>query len=129
VNGSIDRLHTPLGTTNIYISIAKIHTSQITTASAKHFPACFFSNSRSLSTASNSGDSSISLAQVFLSQPAMQNSLLTDNSAIAPSLLSLSCKAQLNCQASTNWIVPVFFFITTLHGPKRKQISAIITLL
>jgi hypothetical protein len=44
------------------------HNSQITTAPAKAFPACCVFTSRSLVTASNSGDSSASHAQVLSSQ-------------------------------------------------------------
>jgi hypothetical protein len=53
---------------------------------------------------SNSGDTSASRTQVLRSQPPMKNSLSTNNSTIAPSLLSLPCRAQLNCQPSTDWI-------------------------
>jgi hypothetical protein len=56
--GFIDHLYTPLGTTSTYSAIANLHTLQITTASAKSFP------SRSLTTASNSGDSSVSRTHV-----------------------------------------------------------------
>jgi hypothetical protein len=41
-----------------------LNTTQITTAPAKHFPACCVFISRSLSAVSNSEDSSASLAQV-----------------------------------------------------------------
>jgi hypothetical protein len=34
----------------------------------------------------------------------MQNPLSTVHSTTAPSLVSLPCRAQLNCQPSTNWI-------------------------
>jgi hypothetical protein len=50
-----------------------------------HLPACCVITSRSLAKASNSGDSSASLAQVLLSQPPVQYS--TVNSTIASSLL------------------------------------------
>jgi hypothetical protein len=64
VNGSIDHLYTPLGTKNNYLAIADIHTLQITTACVKPFPSFCVFNSHSLATASNSGDSSASRAQV-----------------------------------------------------------------
>jgi hypothetical protein len=51
-------LYTPLGITSKYGAIGNLHTSQITIAPAKAFPACCVSNSRTLGTASNSGDSS-----------------------------------------------------------------------
>jgi hypothetical protein len=37
VNGFIDQLHTPHGTTSNYNAIANLHTLQITTAPAKPF--------------------------------------------------------------------------------------------
>jgi hypothetical protein len=49
---------TPLGTASKYDAIANLHTLKITTAPAEHFPVCRFFNSRSLATASNSGDPS-----------------------------------------------------------------------
>jgi hypothetical protein len=74
----------------------------ITTAHAKPFPACFIFFGPSLTTASNSGYSSASRAQVLSSQPPMQNSTL-------------------NWQLTTNGVAPVVFLITTLHGPSRKH--------
>jgi hypothetical protein len=76
VNGFIDHLYeyTPLGTTNNYSSIANVHSLQITTAPAKPFYSLLYFISRSLSTASNSGDSSTSRAEVLSSQPPIQNS-------------------------------------------------------
>jgi hypothetical protein len=115
VNGFIDHLHTPIGTTSNYSAITNLHTLQITTVPAKPFPVCCFITSHLLATASTNGDSSGSCAQVLLSQLPMQNSLLTVNSTIAPSLLSLHSRAQLNFQH------PIIFFITTLHRPSRKH--------
>jgi hypothetical protein len=40
VNGFIDLLYTPLGTTSNYSATFNLHTLQITTAPAKPFPAC-----------------------------------------------------------------------------------------
>jgi hypothetical protein len=57
--------HTRLGTTNNYRTAVNLNNSQITTAPAKHFPACYVFSSRSLATASNSGGSSISRIQVL----------------------------------------------------------------
>jgi hypothetical protein len=51
---------TQLGNTSNYSVIANIHNLQITTAPAKSFPACYAFTSRSLVTASSSGDSSSS---------------------------------------------------------------------
>jgi hypothetical protein len=73
VNGFIDHLYTRLGTTSNYSATSYLHNSQITTAPAKPFPACCVIISRSLATASNSGDSSASRAQVLSSQPPLQN--------------------------------------------------------
>jgi hypothetical protein len=41
VNGFINHLNTPLGTTHNYSAVTGLHSSQITTAHAKPFPACF----------------------------------------------------------------------------------------
>jgi hypothetical protein len=64
VSGFIDHSYTPLRTTSNYSAIANLQTLQIATAPAKHFQACCVFTNRSLSTASNSEDSSASLAQV-----------------------------------------------------------------
>jgi hypothetical protein len=87
--------------------------------------------SRSLATAFNIGDCSASHAQVLLSQPLMQNTfqflqsqLTTANHplTIAPSLLSLCCWAQLNCQHSTdNSRTQLTLLITFWHKPRRKH--------
>jgi hypothetical protein len=92
-------LHAPLGTTNNYSDIANLHIVQITTAPAKPFPACCVLTSPSLATASNSGDSSSSRAQVPLSQPPVQNSCQLNYSAISsqPPLQSSTY-----CEPSTN---------------------------
>jgi hypothetical protein len=55
--GFIDHLHTQLGTISNCSAIVNLHTLQITTAHAKSFRACCVFTSRSLITASNSGDS------------------------------------------------------------------------
>jgi hypothetical protein len=68
VNGFIGNLYTQLGNTSNYSVIANFHTLQITTACAKPFPACYILTNRSLTTASNSGYSSASCAQVLLSR-------------------------------------------------------------
>jgi hypothetical protein len=67
MSGFIDRLYTQLGKTSNYSTTANLHISQITTAPAKHFPACCVFTSRSLAVASSSGDSSASRAQVLCS--------------------------------------------------------------
>jgi hypothetical protein len=63
VNEFIDHLYTRLVTTSNYSATAN-HNSQITPAPAKPFSACCVFTSSSLATASNSGDSSASCAQV-----------------------------------------------------------------
>jgi hypothetical protein len=73
VIGLIDHLYTHLGTTSNYSAIANLHNSQITTVLAKSFPACSVFTSRSLVTASNSGDSSALHAQALSSQPPVQD--------------------------------------------------------
>jgi hypothetical protein len=72
MDGILDLL-TQLGTTNNYSAPANLHSSQFTIAPAKPFPACCIF-SRSLSTASNSVDSSATHAQVLLSPPPVKNS-------------------------------------------------------
>jgi hypothetical protein len=67
-------LLTPLRTTRNYSATAHLHALLFTTATAKPFTACCVLTSRSLATASNSGDSSASRAQVLLSQRPVQNS-------------------------------------------------------
>jgi hypothetical protein len=126
VNGFIGHLYTQLGTTSNYSVIANLHTIQITKACAKSFSACCVLTNRSLMTASNSEYSSASRAQVILSLTPVQNSLSIFNSSVAPSLLSLSCRAQLNCQTSTDSNAPVLFCIITSHGPHRKHCSSIV---
>jgi hypothetical protein len=58
-------LFTQLGNTSHYSAIAYFHNSQITAANTKSSPACSVFNSRSLATASNSGYSSASRAQIL----------------------------------------------------------------
>jgi hypothetical protein len=78
VNGFIDHLYTQLGITINYRATADLHNLQITTAPAKPFLVYVFT-SRSLTTDSNSGDSSASRRQVLSSEPPLQNSLKSDN--------------------------------------------------
>jgi hypothetical protein len=66
------------------------------------FLVCCVFISRSPATASNSGDYSASCAHVLSSQPPVQNRAL-------------------NRQLTTNWIAPIVFLVTTLHGPSRKR--------
>jgi hypothetical protein len=61
----LDLLTTRLGTTSNYSAIANLRSSQITTAAAKSFPVYCVFTSPSLATASNSGGSSASSAQVL----------------------------------------------------------------
>jgi hypothetical protein len=87
VNVFIDHLYTQLGTKSNYSSTANLHDSQITTASVTSFPAyCVFIR-RFLVTASNSGRSSASSAQILSSEPPVGNCLTTD---FVPSLKHLS---------------------------------------
>jgi hypothetical protein len=75
VNGFIDHLYTPLGTVSNYSAVANLHTLQITTAPAKLFSSLQIFISCYLATASVTGDSSTSHAQVLSSQPPVQNCL------------------------------------------------------
>jgi hypothetical protein len=83
------------------ITVLSPISTQITVANSKSSPACSVFNSRSLATASNSGDSSSSHAQAFLSgeYPTTELSLnyQLNYSAI---FLSLLCRAKLNYQPS-----------------------------
>jgi hypothetical protein len=89
----IDNLYTALGTTNNYSAVTNLYTVQINTAPAKLLPAYCVSNSLSLATACNRGDSLASRAYVVSVR-----------------------------RISRNWIVtPVVFKITPRHGPHRKQ--------
>jgi hypothetical protein len=63
VDGFIDHLYTRLVSKSNCSAPALLHESQITTASAKPFPACRIFTNRSLATASNSEDSSALSAQ------------------------------------------------------------------
>jgi hypothetical protein len=84
-------IHWPLVTSN-YSATANLHNSQITTATAKHFPGFCVFTSRSLATASNSGNSSASRAQVLLSQTS--HTTLTINSLDRPSCLQDNSSAR-----------------------------------
>jgi hypothetical protein len=75
VNEFTDYLHTPFRTTKIYNPVANLHNPQITTAPAKSFPAFFVFTSNSLTTTSNTEDSSASRAQILSKKPPMQNCL------------------------------------------------------
>jgi hypothetical protein len=61
----IDHLYTRLGTTSNYSAAANLHSSQITRAPAKPFPAFCAFNRRPLVTASNR-DSSVSTLMIYL---------------------------------------------------------------
>jgi hypothetical protein len=68
-------------------------------------PDCCVFNSCSLAMASNNGYSSASSAHVVTVRRIFCNwTLSTVNWTTAPSLLSLPCTAQLNCQPSNNWV-------------------------
>jgi hypothetical protein len=51
------------------------------------------------------------------------------NSTIAPYLLNLPYRAQLNCQTWTDWIAPIVFFITPRRRPHREHRSSIVACL
>jgi hypothetical protein len=93
---------TPLITTSNYCATSNIHISQIIIAPAKHFPACCIFNSRSLATASNSGDSSASRAQVLPSPTLVQNSQPAIPSNELDRHLFSASIAQFNCTQRSN---------------------------
>jgi hypothetical protein len=68
MNGFIDHVYTRLGATSNYSATTDLHNSQIRTALAKPFSACYVFASRSLATASSSGEFSASRFQVLSSQ-------------------------------------------------------------
>jgi hypothetical protein len=90
--GFIDTLHTPLGITRNYSTVAHLHTIQFTTATAKPSLVCCVLISHSLATASNSGDPSASRAQVLPSPTLIQNCVPAIPST---ELDRLPCRAQL----------------------------------
>jgi hypothetical protein len=71
-------MHTQLVTTSNYSATANLHNSQITAVTTKHFQACCVLASRSLASASSSGNSSASRTQALSSQPSVENSLSTN---------------------------------------------------
>jgi hypothetical protein len=88
-------MHSRLISTSNYSIIANLYNSQITTEPAKTFsPFCVFT-SRSLATASNSGDSSASPAESLLHR--------------------LPCR--------THLVAPIFSVITSWHGPTKNPAS------
>jgi hypothetical protein len=81
------------------------------------FPACCAFNSRSLATASNSGDSSASRAHVVILRRISRNWNLV-NLTITPSLLSLFCRTQHSWTHSpTNQLL----HFTSLHWTELPQ--------
>jgi hypothetical protein len=119
-------LMTPLETISNYSVIADLHTLQITDASTKSSPARSVFNSRFLVTDVNSKDSSASRAQVLSVQRISRNLTPSIPSTIAPYLLSLPCRAQLNCQPSTlsTTLIPgtrMTLLKTFRHEPHRKH--------
>jgi hypothetical protein len=74
VNRFSDHLYTRLITTSNCSATDNLQNSQISTAPAKPFPACYVFTSRPKATASNSRNSSASRAQVLSSYPPVQNS-------------------------------------------------------
>jgi hypothetical protein len=106
--GFINNLYTQLGIRSNYSATADLHNSQIGTAPAKSFPAYCVFTSHTLATASNSGDSSVSHAQV-LSEWQL------------PSNCHFSSQTPVQNWLSTNW-APNLLVITSQHGPPGKQL-------
>jgi hypothetical protein len=105
VNGFIDHLYTPLGTTRYYGTTVNLHNVQITTAPAEPFPALCVRTSHSMAMVSNSGDSSLSRIQV-LPSPALVHKCLPaiptnelDHHLYPASLAELNCTQ--HCQTTT----------------------------
>jgi hypothetical protein len=91
--------YTQLGTTSNYSAIANLHTSQITTATAKPFLVCCTFISLYLATASNSADSSAWLRLYLHSHP-FRNQL--------NSLLQLSCEFSARTAQQTSFFYCCF---------------------
>jgi hypothetical protein len=111
-NGFIDHVYTRIGTTSSYSATAYLHNSQITTASARPFQAfCVFISS-SLTTASNSRDSSASRAHSLRYRTHLStdsNWLLTGSPQLS-SLQPLCMDRVENIVSNSNSIV-VFLFV------------------
>jgi hypothetical protein len=105
VSGFIDHLYIQIRTTSNYSAIPNLHTLQTTTTTAKSFPALCVFTSRSLETASISGDSSASRAQVLPSEPPVQNSTLNYQQNYS----AISSQPPLQC--STELVAPILFFL------------------
>jgi hypothetical protein len=109
----IDHSYTRLGTTSNYSTTANLHNSQITTALAKHFPACCVFTSPSLITASNSEDSSAS---------ALKSCMNGGSLPTAFHLLQLTLFLH-RLLYRTDLVAPIVFLTTPRHGPCRQHRS------
>jgi hypothetical protein len=78
--GFTDHLYTQQEITSNYSTLINVHTLQITTAHDKSLPACCVFTSRSLATASNSGDSSVSALKSSLNAAPFQLTLFFTHS-------------------------------------------------
>jgi hypothetical protein len=85
------------------------------------FPACCVFTSSSLTTASNSGDSSASRAQVLPSPTLVRNNLPDIPSTELERHLSSSSLPERNCTRHSLAKPQLSSFIPTLHGPNRKH--------
>jgi hypothetical protein len=122
-----ERIYWPLtlGTTSNYSAIATLHTSQITTATAKPFPACCVFASRSLVTVFNSGVSSASRAQVLLPHSPVQN--FVNYQLTTLNYIAISSRPPLH--NSTDWSLQTVLLITSRHGPHKKHPVSTVSLL
>jgi hypothetical protein len=101
-------------TTSNYSATANLHNSHITKAPGKPFSVCCILTIRSLTTASNSGDSSASRAQAPSSQPPVQ--------------ISTELKtAERDCRFSTNWVAPIVFkVIPRTYHMENTSVSIVV---
>jgi hypothetical protein len=111
--GFIEHLYTQLVSRSNYSSIADFHTLQITRTTAKSFPACCGFTGRSLVTASNLEDSSVSVLKSSLKG----GSLPTLFQRLQLTLFDTDFRTELT------WLPPVFFLITPRHGPRLQHRS------
>jgi hypothetical protein len=106
--GFISLIYSWLVTTSNYSATANLHTLLITTVPAKPFPACCVFTSRTLATASNSGHSSASRADVAPSPTLAQNCLPAIPSTELDRYIFSASPAEISCtqhyQTSTLFI-------------------------
>jgi hypothetical protein len=121
ITGFIGHLYIPLVSTSSYSATANLHNSQFITAPSKPFLAFVFT-SRSLATASNSGDSSASHAHVVPSPTLLQNCLPAVYSGALSPVLCCSC------QLPTISLPSLLYYSDNCQLPRLSQLSVSIVI-